>query len=40
MNDTDSNHCLLCHQLFTLFNRKHHCRLCGILICANCSRKN
>eukprot|EP00301_Raphidiophrys_heterophryoidea_P013628 c21091_g1_i1.p1 GENE.c21091_g1_i1~~c21091_g1_i1.p1 ORF type:complete len:219 (-),score=31.52 c21091_g1_i1:119-775(-) len=29
--------CSLCGDLFNVINRKHHCRLCGSLICASCS---
>eukprot|EP00301_Raphidiophrys_heterophryoidea_P009933 c14949_g1_i1.p1 GENE.c14949_g1_i1~~c14949_g1_i1.p1 ORF type:complete len:239 (+),score=56.76 c14949_g1_i1:188-904(+) len=29
--------CSLCGDRFNLVNRKHHCRLCGSLICASCS---
>ncbi len=36
-NDS-SNRCLECEKVFTLMNRKHHCRLCGKLICHSCSK--
>ena len=29
--------CFVCEKTFTLFNRKHHCRLCGEVICQHCS---
>jgi len=29
--------CLICSKRFKLFRRKHHCRACGILVCAACS---
>jgi len=35
--DTASDHCLLCGIEFTLFRRRHHCRLCGALVCGSCS---
>lgn len=30
--------CLCCHKNFTKLARRHHCRACGSLICAECSR--
>eukprot|EP00475_Leptophrys_vorax_P014624 TRINITY_DN20919_c0_g1_i1.p1 TRINITY_DN20919_c0_g1~~TRINITY_DN20919_c0_g1_i1.p1 ORF type:complete len:262 (-),score=43.92 TRINITY_DN20919_c0_g1_i1:157-942(-) len=35
--DSFSNVCELCDVKFTMFNRRHHCRACGILICHHCS---
>eukprot|EP00750_Incisomonas_marina_P027265 INCI6160.6.p1 GENE.INCI6160.6~~INCI6160.6.p1 ORF type:complete len:677 (+),score=123.13 INCI6160.6:91-2121(+) len=35
--------CLVCYEcgaVFTMFRRKHHCRLCGHIVCGNCSTKN
>lgn len=29
--------CYACSKKFTLINRKHHCRLCGNIFCAECS---
>lgn len=29
--------CKLCHKGFTLFHRRHHCRLCGGSVCDDCS---
>ncbi len=29
--------CCLCQAPFTLFFRRHHCRLCGKVVCGNCS---
>lgn len=31
------NFCLSCMKSFTFFNRRHHCRACGLLVCAECS---
>ena len=36
--DKDVKACSLCAQSFTLFNRKHHCRSCGRVVCNACSR--
>ena len=38
-DDSTSNHCLVCRSEFNFFNRRHHCRQCGILCCASCSSK-
>lgn len=35
--DSESDSCTLCGDLFTFFNRKHHCRKCGKLVCGACS---
>ncbi|OQR87598.1 hypothetical protein ACHHYP_20366 [Achlya hypogyna] len=34
--DKDRTHCAGCHQLFSFLVRKHHCRLCGDIICHRC----
>ncbi|KAL4177018.1 hypothetical protein KRP22_001954 [Phytophthora ramorum] len=36
MSDRSSKACYECEQLFTFFRRRHHCRSCGQLFCANC----
>lgn len=33
-----SSSCEVCGCSFTLFNRKHHCRNCGAVVCDTCSR--
>ncbi len=37
--NNNSPHCLLCFDRFTMTNRRHHCRHCGILCCDACSTK-
>jgi ankyrin repeat protein len=39
LNDELSDCCLLCAEKFSLTKRRHHCRRCGMLICANCGSK-
>ncbi len=29
--------CAVCHHLFTVTRRRHHCRKCGSLVCGTCS---
>ena len=35
--DNSRNTCSICGDAFTLFNRRHHCRCCGQLVCSDCS---
>ena len=35
--DDDAKLCFICKKSFTIARRKHHCRLCGLLICGKCS---
>ncbi|KAF2454565.1 FYVE zinc finger-domain-containing protein, partial [Lineolata rhizophorae] len=35
--DSDVTRCPVCHTQFTWYFRKHHCRKCGRVVCANCS---
>jgi len=34
--DSKSRTCSSCHQAFTFTNRRHHCRVCGLVYCAKC----
>ncbi|RYG69591.1 hypothetical protein EON64_02310 [archaeon] len=36
---TKGTKCRLCSVPFTMFRRNHHCRLCNILCCDDCSKK-
>lgn len=36
-NADDVNECNFCSAAFTFLNRKHHCRRCGLVVCASCS---
>ncbi|KAJ3274198.1 hypothetical protein HDV01_003271 [Terramyces sp. JEL0728] len=40
MPDESAQSCLVCFDKFTFFNRKHHCRSCGILVCGGCSQNS
>lgn len=35
--DSEAPNCMGCHETFTLFRRKHHCRACGKVFCSKCS---
>lgn len=35
--DEATSECRRCSRRFTFFQRKHHCRRCGLVVCAHCS---
>ena len=35
--DHESNACVICRRKFTVTFRRHHCRLCGDLLCGDCA---
>lgn len=37
--DEEISNCHQCNEYFTLVTRKHHCRACGYIFCANCSNQ-
>ncbi len=38
-DDAETTSCRACASQFTLTNRKHHCRNCGQIFCADCSSR-
>lgn len=40
MPDQSCRVCYECDSQFTVFNRKHHCRLCGRVFCARCTENS
>ena len=38
VDDSTVNNCYKCGTIFTMFNRKHHCRAYGRIFCYNCSQ--
>nr|CCC91223.1 conserved hypothetical protein [Trypanosoma congolense IL3000] len=39
VNDVHAQQCVQCNAAFTLFVRRHHCRLCGEVFCDGCSQR-
>lgn len=37
MKDNEASKCIACGRIFTLARRRHHCRLCGTILCGKCS---
>jgi hypothetical protein len=37
--DDDMVICMICSEEFSLFTRRHHCRICGDVICDSCSNQ-
>lgn len=37
LNDREAQNCSSCNARFSLTKRKHHCRLCGKILCSTCS---
>lgn len=37
MDDSESEVCMCCQISFSIANRRHHCRVCGSLVCESCS---
>ncbi|KAF2748518.1 hypothetical protein M011DRAFT_400799, partial [Sporormia fimetaria CBS 119925] len=35
--DSEVDACPVCERQFSFFYRRHHCRKCGRVVCANCS---
>lgn len=35
--DCDINNCMICLKSFWFGYRRHHCRACGVIVCASCS---
>ena len=38
LDDSSSTFCIGCDAQFTCYNRRHHCRFCGNLLCNDCSK--
>ncbi|XP_038114436.1 zinc finger FYVE domain-containing protein 26 homolog [Culex quinquefasciatus] len=40
VRDEDASHCMCCRRsVFSMLNRRHHCRRCGRVVCHGCSKK-
>lgn len=40
MPDQQVSKCVICNEKFSMFNRRHHCRRCGRVVCGACSQHN
>lgn len=40
IEDNEAQVCMICQKEFTLFNRRHHCRRCGRVLCDKCAPKS
>ena len=38
--DNQCSECMKCKKTFGVFNRKHHCRRCGLCYCSSCCNKD
>jgi len=38
VGDSHRPNCSLCLEAFSMIRRRHHCRICGSLVCANCTQ--
>ncbi|KAL1139731.1 hypothetical protein AAG570_006709 [Ranatra chinensis] len=38
LKDDGAEACTSCHVKFSIYERRHHCRNCGLLFCSKCSR--
>ncbi|KAI6192198.1 FYVE zinc finger family protein [Aphelenchoides bicaudatus] len=39
MHDSSAKECYECHEKFTTFRRRHHCRFCGQIFCGKCCNR-
>lgn len=39
MNDKSVDKCFICNTEFTILRRRHHCRMCGNIMCRYCCDK-
>lgn len=39
MKDEESERCSKCNKKFSFNNRRHHCRICGLIFCGKCCSK-
>ncbi|XP_072165513.1 uncharacterized protein [Diadema setosum] len=39
VSDEEATFCIACNQKFTQLRRKHHCRMCGRVLCSKCCKE-